>query len=358
MGANCCSHAKEPPEITILKPEKNMSTTSQNPIINNQKNDVNNNNNNNEQIVVMQQVKDGTSENFTNIKFEKEFENAFTQPFDINTLYNSENNSNNPLSFNKKELDDVFNQGFRYVRKSFLVEGNNNLNNNIITENNNINNNVITENNNNNGINIDEIMNQQNQEIQYNQNIQVNDDNNQNINNQMNEKGQKIEQILYPINQNQITTTTKNIQINQNLENIQQPIQNMQNIPNNQNIEIVNQNIINQTNETNEANNELDIDALLKNTSSGQNINTNPDMNFDIFFSQDSNQQINDDLFNKLFESAGKPVTQNQVNNQNPLYMSQQIKNNQNNLNNRYSPLNSPQRSEISEPAANANKLW
>ena len=195
MGANCCSHAKEPPEITILKPEKNMSTTSQNPIINNQKNDANNNNNNNEQIVVMQQVKDGTSENFTNIKFEKEFENAFTQPFDINTLYNSENNSNNPLSFNKKELDDVFNQGFRYVRKSFLVEGNNNLNNNIITENNNINNNVITENNNNNGINIDEIMNQQNQEIQYNQNIQVNDDNNQNINNQMNEKGQKIEQI-------------------------------------------------------------------------------------------------------------------------------------------------------------------
>ena len=113
-----------------------MSTTSQNPIVNNQINDVNNNNNNNEQIVVMQQAKDGTSENFTNIKFEKEFENAFTQPFDINTLYNSENNSNNPLSFNKKELDDVFNQGFRYVRKSFLVEGNNNLDNNMVNNNN------------------------------------------------------------------------------------------------------------------------------------------------------------------------------------------------------------------------------
>ena len=87
-----------------------------------------------------------------------------------------------------------------------------------------------------------------------------------------------------------------------------------------------------------------------------ERINSQNDFLWNEYNTQDD--ELNDDLFNKLFESAGKPVTQNQVNNQNPLYMSQQIKNNQNNLNNRYSPLNSPQRSEISEPAANANKLW
>ena len=36
MGINCCSHSNEAPEITITKPEKNMTSTSQNPIAQNQ----------------------------------------------------------------------------------------------------------------------------------------------------------------------------------------------------------------------------------------------------------------------------------------------------------------------------------
>jgi hypothetical protein len=30
MGVNCCSHDKEPPEITINKPEKNITTQNPN----------------------------------------------------------------------------------------------------------------------------------------------------------------------------------------------------------------------------------------------------------------------------------------------------------------------------------------
>ena len=370
MGINCCSHSSEPPEITIIKPEKNMTSTNQNPIIDNQKNDLNNNNNIDNQIVIVEKTKDGTSADFTNAKFQKEFENAFTQPFDANTLYTSGNNTNDPLAFSKNEIDAVFNKGFQTVRKSFLITENNNnninnnaplnLNENINVNDININNQIIDNNNNTNNINIDEILKQGNQQNEQNQQQYEQYEqyflNNQNIQNIQNEQNNENMNIQINKNENQIEKITDNIQTNQDIPNIQ----------NNAKITTVQkttekvENVINQPNQLNQVNNDFDVDALIRN--SEQNIHTNADMNLDIFFSQ-NNEQINDDLINKLFESAGKPMVQNSNNNQNPLFLSQQIENNQNigqNLYNRYSPINSPQRSEISEPASTAKtkQLW
>lgn len=88
-------------------------------------------------------------------------------------------------------------------------------------------------------------------------------------------------------------------------------------------------------------------------------------MNLDVFFTQGDDIKIDDALIDKLFESAGKPAVQSQVqkqninvnSNQDPLYMSQKFNPNQNltnlnNNNNYFSPINSPQRSEISEPGS------
>lgn len=411
MGINCCSHANEPPEITILKPETNMTSKNKNPAIDNQNNDMNNNQQ--QEILVVEQTKPITSTNITN----DEFNNAFFQPFDPNTLYNTNNNNNEPLAFNKNELDALFNQGFKTVGKNISTEGNINkiVNNNI----------NIEYQNNNTGLNIDELLNQQNEEIKYIQNNNLNIINNQIKNNaEMNHPlGQKQKNqittiaknikttvqipqnnIIYqPVQNNQISNTTAAIKNVENIQNRKQ-INNeldidslLKNASPNQNKQIVNngldintllknvssgQNIQNQPIPNNQIttttkitknietvqknqpeNNDLDIDALLKN-SAGQNFHTNANMNFDVFFSQDNNNQISDDLFDKLFESAGKPIIQNNNSNQNNLYMSQRIGGNNQikaqNLNNGFSPVNSPQRSEISEPVnpTQVKQLW
>ena len=119
----------------------------------------------------------------------------------------------------------------------------------------------------------------------------------------------------------------------------------------------------NQNQTQNISNNNKYIDDLLKNTSSNQTVPTNNDVNFDVFFNQGGDIKIDDALIDKLFESAGKPAIQPQVQkqnineiNQDPLYMTQKFNPNQNlgnlNNNNYFSPVNSPQRSEISDPGS------
>ena len=104
MGVNCCSYEKEPMEITVMKPEENITDN----IINQNKEQ----NNNNINTLDLEQ----NQNNNKNIIID----NSLSQPY-----YNSFNQSNtSPLS--QKEIDDLLNQAFN--------NGNNNqdMNNNII----------------------------------------------------------------------------------------------------------------------------------------------------------------------------------------------------------------------------------
>ena len=460
MGINCCSNAKEPTDITITKPEKNMTSTSQNPL------HLNNNvkvQNINEQI---QDLKQSTENSNSNI----------IVPNDLNTLNNSDINQNNNISpLTQKEIDEILNKANydnqpQVEQKEIIKVENKNIANNI---NNNVtpleqkikqNENIIIQNN---DLDIDQLLNSQTQNnTQNNANIPKQEQNivqqynlNQNVpkKNINNIDNNKINNNINTIpkqnpNANANTYIQPNPNINQNAQNqnkkiitqtvqttqnipTQNPnlyIQNIQNIPNTQilnqnkgninnyqkisNTQIIqhNQNInndllnpqtktkiedeiekyfssqqnqvinnaqnlnieelLNNQNNQNTNQNKTEkindnnqyIEDILKNTSLNQNVNNNinTNMNLDVFFTQGDDIKIDDALIDKLFESAGKPAVQSQVqkqninvnSNQDPLYMSQKFNPNQNltnlNNNNYFSPINSPQRSEISEPGS------
>ena len=448
MGINCCSNAKEPTDITITKPEKNMTSTSQNPIYQNNQIKVQNIT---EQI---QDLKQSTENSNSNIVI----------PNEMNTLNsNSDANQNILTPLTQKEIDDILNKVNYDNQPQEQQKEIINLENNNLNINNNINNNVtpnepkiqpnektITENNN---LDIEQIQklqtpneintNEQNihkkeqkEIIQPNLNLNQNvpkENTNNNINNNINIQNNILQQNqnahiqsnqnIIPNIQNQTQKIiTQNIQTTQNIPNQNQNIyiQNVQNIPVQNQIQIQNQNRVipmeqkipntqnitnnlnpqpktkiedeiekyfssqqnqvinnspnlnieellknqnNQNQTENITNNNKYIDDLLKNTTSNQPVSNNNDINFDVFFNQGGDIKIDDALIDKLFESAGKSAMQSQtqkqnvnVNNQDPLYMSQKFNSNQNfgnlNNNNYFSPVNSPQRSEISEPGS------
>ena len=294
MGVNCCSHAKESQDITIIKPEKSMTSPSQNPLIKTEKRD---------QLSFIQNKNNIISSEVINTNSQKNL----NQPLDgNNNLYPSNENSGFPLS--EKEIDDLLNNinTNNYQANPQQQVINTNVNNNSIkTEQNmleNKNNLVQNSRPNNQILNIP-------QNIQSNHNIQ-----NQNINKINN----PIQKEAIQINQN------KNPQIN----------------------------YINNNN--NNTNNDKYIEDLLKNTSSGQNIHTNSNINLDVFFDQNDNIKIDDALIDKLFESAGKPIFKstpppnniNNINGNEPLYLSQKMNHNPpyqikaGNNNNYFSPVN------------------
>ena len=462
MGINCCSNAKEPTEITITKPEKNMSSTSQNPISQNNQIKVQN---------ITEQIQD----------LKQSMENSNSNiiiPNEMNTLNtNSDVNQNNISPLSQKEIDDFLNKVNydnqpQVQQKEIINIENNHINNNII---NNVtpnaqniqniqqiqkNENIISQNNN---LDIEQLLKPQNQKDINNQNIpkqeqkeiiqpnvnqnipkeniNINNINNINIQNDQiktnipqqdkNVYMQPIQNINPNIQNQPPKIITQNIQTTQNIprQNPNLPnvsnvyIQNFQNIPvQNQNKEVyIEQNIPNtqiiqntqnitndlnpqtktkieeeiekyfssqqnqvinntpnlnieemlnnQNNQNNQNQNEnitdnnKYIEDLLKNNSSNQNVSSNNNINFDALFTQGEDIKIDDALIDKLFESAGKPVSQSQVqkqniniNNQVPLYLSQNFNPTQNlgnlNNNNYFSPLNATQRSEISEPGS------
>jgi len=116
MGSSCCSHSKEPPEITISKPEENIPLSLSNQNKNNNDQYINNN----FQIVNIEQ----------NVNKENLLTNSAEQPFDINSFQNN----NIPLS--QKEIDDILNQA--YSNENNNQEINNNLKENKINNNLNI----------------------------------------------------------------------------------------------------------------------------------------------------------------------------------------------------------------------------
>lgn len=453
MGINCCSNAKEPTEITITKPEKNMSSTSQNPISQNNQIKVQN---------ITEQIQD----------LKQSMENSNSNiiiPNEMNTLNsNSDVNQNNISPLSQKEIDDILNKVNydnqpQVQQKEIINIEKNNINNNII---NNVtpnvqniqqiqkNEKIITQNNNS---GIDQLLKPQNQNDANNQNIpkqeqkeiiqpnvnqnipkeniNINNINIQNIQNDQMKTNipqqdkniyiQPIQNITPNIQSQTQKIIAQNIQKTQNITrqnpnvsnvNIQNfqniPVQNQnkevyieQNIPNTQIIQntqnitndlnpltktkieeeiekyfssqqnqVINdtpnlniEEILNNQNNKNQNENITDnnkyIEDLLKNNSSNQNVSSNNNINFDALFTQGEDIKIDDALIDKLFESAGKPVAQSQVqkqninvNNQVPLYLSQNFNPTQNlgnlNNNNYFSPLNSTQRSEISEPGS------
>ena len=453
MGINCCSNAKEPTEITITKPEKNMSSTSQNPISQNNQIKVQN---------ITEQIQD----------LKQSMENSNSNiiiPNEMNTLNsNSDVNQNNISPLSQKEIDDILNKVNydnqpQVQQKEIINIEKNNINNNII---NNVtpnvqniqqiqkNEKIITQNNNS---GIDQLLKPQNQNDANNQNIpkqvqkeiiqpnvnqnipkeniNINNINIQNIQNDQMKTNipqqdknvyiQPIQNITPNIQSQTQKIIAQNIQKTQNIPrqnpnvsnvNIQNfqniPVQNQnkevyieQNIPNTQIIQntqnitndlnpltktkieeeiekyfssqqnqVINdtpnlniEEILNNQNNKNQNENITDnnkyIEDLLKNNSSNQNVSSNNNINFDALFTQGEDIKIDDALIDKLFESAGKPVAQSQVqkqninvNNQVPLYLSQNFNPTQNlgnlNNNNYFSPLNSTQRSEISEPGS------
>ena len=116
MGSSCCSKVKEPTEITILKPEKNIRSSNQN------QNNSEQYNTNNFQIIDIEQ----------NGNYQNTLSNISNQ-FDLNSYQNN----TSPLT--QKEIDDILNQAFPNSNSNYQ-EMNINLNDNNI--NNNINNNV------------------------------------------------------------------------------------------------------------------------------------------------------------------------------------------------------------------------
>ena len=145
MGINCCSNAKEPTDITITKPEKNMTSTSQNPIYQNNQIKVQNIT---EQI---QDLKQSTENSNSNIVI----------PNEMNTLNsNSETNQNILTPLTQKEIDDILNkvnydnQPQEQQKEIINLENNNlninNINNNVTPNESKIqpNEKTITENNN------------------------------------------------------------------------------------------------------------------------------------------------------------------------------------------------------------------
>ena len=460
MGINCCSNAKEQTDITITKPEKNMTSTSQNPLHHNNNVKVQNIT---EQI---QDLKQSTENSNSNI----------IVPNDLNTLNNSDINQNNNISpLTQKEIDEILNKANydnqpQVEQKEIINVENKNIANNI---NNNVtpleqkikqDENIIIQNN---DLDIDQLLNSQTQnntqnnanipkqeqnivqQYNLNQNVpkkNINNIDNNKINNNINtipkqNPNANANTYIQPnpnINQNaqnqnkkiitQTVQTTQNIPtqnpnlyiqniqnipntqiLNQNIGNINnyQKISNTQIIQHNQNInndllnpqtktkiedeiekyfssqqnQVINnaqnlniEELLNNQNNQNTNQNKTEkmsdnnqyIEDILKNTSLNQNVNNNinTNMNLDVFFTQGDDIKIDDALIDKLFESAGKPAVQSQVqkqninvnSNQDPLYMSQKFNPNQNltnlNNNNYFSPINSPQRSEISEPGS------
>ena len=253
-----------------------MTPPSQNPLIKTEKRD---------QLSFIQNKNNIISSEVISTNSQKNL----NQPLDgNNNLYPSNENSGFPLT--EKEIDDLLNNinnnNYHANPQQQLINGT--INNNIIPtkQNKPENKNNLVQNNRPNNQDL-----KNPQKIPSNHNIQ-----NQNIN----------------IVNNQVQKEA--IQINQDK---------------NPQINYMNNNNIN-------TNNDKYIEDLLKNTSSGQNIHTNSNINLDVFFDQNDNIKIDDALIDKLFESAGKPIFQstpppnniNNINGNDPLYLSQKMNHN------------------------------
>ena len=187
MGASCCSNVKEPKEITITKPEKNILISNTN--------DNNEQNTNNLKIIDLEQ----------NSKNQNQTYNTVNQQIDINSYQNT----STPLT--QKELDDILNQALQNVDDLQDIMVNPNNINSYQNENTDMNNLISNQDQNAQNIPIE-------QEIQKNISSQLNTQNqvNQEYNDDLN-----IEEIIKKqSNQSKtdldIEEIVKNTELNQN----------------------------------------------------------------------------------------------------------------------------------------------
>ena len=169
MGVSCCTHQKDAPEIvTLVKPEKNINIKKRENIYDkeNQQNNliiVNPNENNimvsNGKIMPFNDSKINNTNNPNRII-------NIENPLDINTMLNSEISNKNPLEFDQKEINDIFNQA---IKNSNLYE-NENTNVNVVNSNLNSNSIHLLDKSPLGGLNINELFQNQNYNINTSQN--------------------------------------------------------------------------------------------------------------------------------------------------------------------------------------------
>lgn len=169
MGVSCCTHQKDAPEIvTLVKPEKNINIKKRENILDkeNQQNNliiVNPNENNiMDSKGKIMPINDSKINNTNNPNRIINIEN----PLDINAMLDSEISNKNPLEFDQKEIDDIFNQA---IKNSNLYE-NENTNVNVVNSNLNSNSIYLLDKSPLGGLNINELFQNQNYNINTSQN--------------------------------------------------------------------------------------------------------------------------------------------------------------------------------------------
>ena len=112
MGVNCCSHDKEPPEITINKPEKNITT--QNPNLDkNQANNlviINPNQNNQSSRSYISNI---DSSNLAYSLQEQNVPKVSNEQIDYNNLFTTDNSNKDPFAFTEKEIQEIMEQSMK-----------------------------------------------------------------------------------------------------------------------------------------------------------------------------------------------------------------------------------------------------
>lgn len=202
MGVSCCTHQKDAPEIvTLVKPEKNINIKKRENILDkeNQQNNliiVNPNENNiMDSKGKIMPINDSKINNTNNPNRIINIEN----PLDINAMLDSEISNKNPLEFDQKEIDDIFNQA---IKNSNLYE-NENTNVNVVNSNLNSNSIHLLDKSPLGGLNINELFQNQN----YNINTSQNPTQLENIN---------YDDLFKKQDQNQNQTQMNNLNINYN----------------------------------------------------------------------------------------------------------------------------------------------
>ena len=345
MGVNCCSHDREPPEITINKPEKNINAQNQN---------LDNAQDNNLVVINPSQYNQTSSNNHSYVNSdliyhstEQNIPQTTNENADLNKYFTTDNSNKKPLAYTEKEIQDIFNQAMKNSGVNVNVlngtnNGQSNIQNNPIYQNENYINNLNNQNlqqNKNKNFNINyqipqnQIIQQRNQQkqiiTQFNQNLPQNQQNYVIYQSQhfpQNQQKQIITQINQNLPQNQqkhLIYQNQNLPQNQPKQVLNRPLQQIQNkqivngsIPlvQNQNvvqyqniIRNINQNINQQINPY--INQNQIINPNIKNNQ--QNINQNQKITNNISKSQEQNElsglNINE-LFNKNNNDVGRQV--------------------------------------------------
>ena len=325
MGVNCCSHDREPPEITINKPEKNINAQNQNQD-NSQANNL---------VVINPSQYNQTSSNYHSYvnsdliyhSTEQNIPQTANENADLNKYFTTVNSNKEPLAYTEKEIQDIFNQAMKNsgVNENVLNNTNNgqsNIQNNPIYQNQNYINNLNNQNlqqNKNNNININyqipqnQIIQQRNQQkqiiTQINQNLPQNQQNYVIYQSQHFPQNQQ-KQIITQINQNLPQNQQKHL-IYQNQNLLQNQPKQVLNRPLHQ---IQNKQIVNGSIPLIQNQNVVQYQNIIRNINQNINQQINPYINQNQIINPNiKNNQQNINQNQKITNNASKSLDRNEL---------------------------------------------